>query len=674
MNRLAETSSPYLLQHAENPVDWYPWCDEALAIARKENKPILLSIGYSACHWCHVMAHESFCDPKVAAVMNQHFINIKVDREERPDLDKIYQTAHQLLARQRGGWPLTVFLTPADQIPFFSGTYFPPQERYGLPGFIELLQHVATYYQKHHDDIQKQNVRLRMAMMALSELPETLNVRLSSDPMRAALQHLIENFDPLNGGFYTAPKFPHPTALAFLLHLQAGNGLEVAKITLLQMAKSGIYDHLGGGFFRYAVDEAWQIPHFEKMLYDNALLLNVFVDASLLWNDPIFKRIAVQTGEWVLRDMQALNGAYYSSLDADSDGIEGKFYVWDKENLKSLLSEQEYEIFAAFYGLNNPPNFEGHYHLTQQTSIEELGKKMNLSVDQLNGLLANAKQKCFIARSQKRHPERDSKQLTAWNSLMIKAMAKAGLHLQREDFIQSARYAVNFILDNLWRDGCLHVTYHQGQVQQRGFLDDYAFLLDALLTLLQVEWDERYFAMAKRLADILLAEFIDTEKGGFFFTGHYHETLIARLKTWVDEALPAGNAVAIIALQRLGHLLGETRYLEAAEKALQAIAETLQQNPAGHYCLLDALAEYLKPCEMVVLFGEETKIWLTACQQGFYPHRLVFAIPDTAQDLPVVLHKPIKQGTAAIVCRGTQCSAPITDLAKLQDYLASDVP
>src|SRR5690349_14799067 len=532
-NRLAKETSPYLQQHAGNPVDWYPWGPEALERAKAEDKPILLSVGYSACHWCHVMAHESFEDAAVASVMNRDYVNIKVDREERPDIDQIYQTAHQMFAQGAGGWPLTMFLSP-DGTPFFGGTYFPKTPRYGLPGFVDLLERVAAIWREKRADIGEQNAQIKAAFSQTLPSGAAHRSEFDAAPLRAMLAGLRTNFDARYGGFGMAPKFPHPTDLEFCLR-RGETG--IARTTLTRMCEGGIYDQLGGGFCRYSVDQYWMIPHFEKMLYDNGPLLGLLADAWLVSKDPLYPRCAEETAGWIQREMQAPQGGYYSSLDADSEHEEGKFYVWDRDEVRALLSEEEFREVAATYGLDRPPNFEGrhwHLHVFASTGNQEI--------------LARARKKLFAAREARVRPGRDDKILVSWNALAIRGMARAGRVFGRPDWIVSARRALGFIRETLWRDGRLLATAKDGRAHLAAYLDDYAYLLAALLELLQCEFSAADLEFAEQLADVLLEHFEDKERGGFFFTANDHEKLLHRPKPGHDTALPSGNGVAAFAL------------------------------------------------------------------------------------------------------------------------------
>jgi uncharacterized protein YyaL (SSP411 family) len=676
-NRLSEETSPYLLQHAHNPVDWYPWGAEALELARRENKPILLSIGYSACHWCHVMAHESFEDAPTAAVMNELFVNIKVDREERPDLDKIYQLAHQMLIRHGGGWPLTMFLSPRDQQPFFGGTYFPKDARHGLPAFADLLKRVAEFYGARASDIAEQSAALRQAFGEMLPPPAPADAQLTLEPLAQARALLAQEFDAQFGGFGNAPKFPHPMNVAFLLRqwrASAGteapdlHSLYMATLTLTRMAEGGIYDQLGGGFARYSVDQYWMIPHFEKMLYDNAQLLHVYSQAAIATGDPLFQRVAGETADWIVRDMRSPRGGFWSALDADSEGHEGKFYVWDAEDVRQRLPADTYDVLARRFGLDRGPNFEGRWHLHAYCSIEEVAHDLGLSEAEALRHLARARDILLEARSTRVWPGRDEKILTSWNGLAIAAMATASRALQRPDLGDIAAQAVDFIRGELWSDGRLLAVHADTRSRFPAYLDDYAFLLDGLLELLQTQWrsDDLHFAID--LADTLLARFEDRADGGFFFTADDHEQLIHRSKTFADEAVPSGNALAARGLLHLGLLLGETRYLDAAARTLTAGWPSLERAPHAHAAMLIALEEQIDLPTIVIVRGsaEDSAQWRSELTKLYAPKRLVFAIPTETAGLPDSLAaKRRGADTVAYVCRGTTCSEPLHSLAAL---------
>jgi len=674
-NQLANETSPYLQQHADNPVEWFPWGEQALRMAREQNKPILLSIGYSACHWCHVMAHESFEDESTAEVMNDLFINIKVDREERPDLDKIYQTAHYMITQRNGGWPLTMFLNPENHIPFFGGTYFPDKPRHGLPGFMDLLQQVSGFYLNKSEDVAEQNQSLAAALGDIyqqnvdSEIPGTIALDM-------ARSQLAQQFDETHGGFGHAPKFPHPTHIERLLRHWKNSGrsdhkaLKMAGLTLEKMALGGLYDQLGGGFSRYSTDDLWMIPHFEKMLYDNGPLLALYTQASVATNNQLFQRIANETASWVIREMQAPQGGYFSTLDADSEGEEGKFYVWTPQEAQQLLDKKEFAILSRRYGLDRKANFEGKWHLHVYEGLEELAENLNLGIDKVRSTLDHARNKLLTHRSKRIWPSKDEKILTAWNGLMIKGMAIAARHLNKREYADSATRALNFVKHSLWKNNRLLATSKDSKAHLNAYLDDYAFMLDGILELLQTRWRSEDLNFALQLADVLIDQFEDTQHGGFYFTSDDHEQLIQRPKIYADEATPAGNGIAAQSFSRLGYLCGETRYIDAAERCLKSAGTLIKQAPAAHGSLLNALEEYLTPPEITILRGqpEIMETWQNAVNQHYDPSKLVFAIPENITDLPEGLASkhPIED-IVAYQCQGTSCSAPITELQEFKE-------
>jgi len=675
-NALGGETSPYLLQHAHNPVEWYPWGPAALEKARRENKPILLSVGYSACHWCHVMAHESFEDTGTAELMNHLYVNIKVDREERPDLDRIYQSAHSLLTQRSGGWPLTVFLTPDDRVPFFAGTYFPDKPRHGLPAFRDLLQRVHDYYAGNEAEVRKQNSTLIEALQSMQRVDPAAS--LNPLPLDTARQQLEQSFDERDGGFGSAPKFPHPTSIERLLRHWSGarttagttdqRALHMAVFTLEKMAHGGLFDQLGGGFCRYSVDDHWMIPHFEKMLYDNGALLALYAEAWAATGIPLFRRVCEQTADWVMRDMQAPEGGYYSSLDADSEGEEGRYYVWTPAEVKALIDAQDYAVFARRYGLDRAANFEGRWHLHVFRSTAELAREFALDEADVEQCDRRARATLLAAREQRVPPGRDEKILTAWNGLMIRGMAMAGRHLNRPDWVASAERAVGFIYQSLWKDGRLLATGKAGRAHLNAYLDDYVYLIDALLELLQVRWRERDLAFAIELAEAVLDHFQDPD-GGFFFTSDDHETLIQRPRANYDEATPSGNGIAAKVLGRLGHLLGESRYLQAAENTLKAAWEGIRSMPQGHASLLLALEESLFPLQTVIIRGsdEATAEWQSLSTRPYAPRRLTLTIPGSVEQLPGQLGERAPRGAVvAYVCSGHTCSAPVTDIKRFR--------
>ena len=598
-NRLAQETSPYLQQHAANPVDWHPWGPEALARAQREDRPILLSVGYSACHWCHVMARESFEDDAVAAVMNRHFVNIKVDREERPDIDQIYQLAHQMLSRGAGGWPLTMFLAP-DGTPFFGGTYFPKTARYGLPGFVELLERVAAVWRERRGEIGEQGEQVREALART-----------------------------LPGGSVHAAELSRSVVDAQLAQLRA------------------------------TFDAQWMIPHFEKMLYDNGPLLALLADAWRVTRQPLYARCAAETAGWMLREMQSPEGGFYSSLDADSEHEEGKFYVWTREEVQSLLSREEWEAVQGHFGLDREANFEGHHwHLRVAQPLaagaESLGDR--------------AKAKLFAARERRVRPGRDEKILVSWNALAVHGLARAGRALQRPEWVAAARRAVDFLRATLWRDGRLLATYKDGRAHLAAYLDDYAFLIHALLELLQCRFDASDLEFAEALAEVLLEQFEDRAAGGFFFTAADHERLVHRPKPGHDSAMPSGNGIAALCLNRLAALTGDDRYARAAERAVGLYYRQMQAYPGGFGTLAQALEEAIVQPSVLVLRGRGGSLdaWGEALAQQYLPGTLVVGIENGLTGLPPVLDKPSRpEPVTGWLCRGLSCLEPSADLQAL---------
>jgi uncharacterized protein YyaL (SSP411 family) len=640
-NRLAKETSPYLQQHADNPVDWYPWGGEALAEAKRTGKPILLSVGYSACHWCHVMAHESFEDADIARVMNENFVNIKVDREERPDIDQIYQVAQAMLTQRNGGWPLTMFLTP-EQLPFFGGTYFPNRPKYGMPGFGDLLKRVRAFYDENPHDIRAHGEQLVQALARTSPRAAG-SAEFNPQPLDLAAQYLAQAFDSVEGGFSGAPKFPHPDTIELLMRRHAALGdraaLERATLTLRKMAEGGIYDQVGGGFARYSVDEMWAIPHFEKMLYDNGWLLRLYADAWSITRDPLFKRVVEETVAWVMREMQSPEGGYYSSLDADSEGEEGKFYVWTPDEVRALLTPEEVAVVSRTYGLEQPPNFENHaWHFVIANPVDEASRPT----------LDSARAKLRAAREKRVRPGRDEKILASWNALMIGGMAHASRVFGKPEWLASARSALEF----------------------DAYLDDHAYLLAALIEVTQAEFDSRDLAWATEIGHVLLDEFFDSSEGGFFFTSHDHETLIHRPKPGPDNATPSGNGVAASALLRLGFLTGEPRFGEAAEKTLALFWPQIERQPASFGTMLAALEELLSPTRTLIITGPRAGFapWRELLDSSYLPAAVVLFL-DSTSGIPEVLAKPVASEVNAYICEGVTCLAPVQSLDQLREKL-----
>ena len=685
-NRLDEASSPYLRQHADNPVHWQSWDETTLAHARGTDTPVLLSIGYSACHWCHVMAHECFENPEIAALMNAGFVNIKLDREERPDIDRVYQLAHQALSRRGGGWPLTAFLDPQTLSPFYIGTYFPPTPRHGLPGFPEVLQRVRAYFDSNRDELRAHAGQLQ-AWMQHAEATAAGEIVPMAEANAKALQRVESRFDDRWGGNAGAPKFPRATEIEWLLDMYAHAAHDMAHLTLARMATRGLQDHLGGGFFRYCVDANWTIPHFEKMLYDNAQLLPAYarlaadadVDASLR---ETAHAAAVGIVDWLARDMAAPNGAFYSSLDADSEGEEGKFYLWTREPMRALLSDDEFALAELAFGLDRPPNFEGAaWHLLRVAPLDEIAHQLERPIDATRAEYAAIRRKLSDARESRTHPARDDKILTAWNALAISGLARAAQLLDDARCGELATRALAALRESTWIDGTLFANTAEPAQRIPGFLDDHAFLLDALLETLQLGFDARDLEWAIKLADALLDKFADPEMGGFWFSTAEHATPLARSRNWTDDALPNGNAVAIRALLRLGHLIGDTRYLESAERALRAGSNALDQYPDACPTLLRALREFERPRLQIVVrcAPGHAQAWKIALREGLGATGLApggdpldaFVIPSESGALPGLLSAREargKQGTAW-VCSGFTCQTPVNSPDELSDTL-----
>jgi uncharacterized protein YyaL (SSP411 family) len=667
MNRLNESSSLYLRQHAENPVHWQPWDESALTMARETSTPILLSIGYSACHWCHVMAHESFEDPVTAELMNKLFVNIKLDREERPDLDKLYQLSHQLLSNRGGGWPLTVFLDPHDLTPFYAGTYFPPTARHGLPAFKELLEKIREWFDQNKDAVKAQNQRLSEA---IKHLQQSTVFEGQPDPQifDRAFEQISSRYDDVHGGFGGAPKFPQAPMLGLLLGLsQMGRDYssaahEMLHETLGKMARSGLRDHLDGGFFRYTVDGNWTIPHFEKMLYDNALLLPLYAQAATRSGDHLLVSTTEGIAHWLINEMRHDNGGFYASIDADADGVEGGFHVWQPDELNELLSGPEYEAIARQYGLDGPANFEGHYwHLVCGNAPAELN----------DGPLNTAKQKMLKARLNRIPPSTDFKQLTSWNALCIEGFARAGDCMQRNDWIDAAENALEFIRDKLWVDGQLFAVYAEEEARFPAYLDDHAFLLKASLSLLRARWNPAVLGFANELAEAMISGFEDPETGGFFYSAADQDAPISRLRPLQDDATPAGNGIAAIALEELGHLTADSRYLESAGRALMSSYNEIQQHPLAFATLVCGLDIHLRPPIQVIITGPDARdlnAW-KAVTKGFDRVNCYLLGPGSG-NLPAIpgLNESTEK-TVAYICEGLRCLPPLGSSHDLQKQL-----
>jgi len=677
-NRLIHESSPYLIQHGHNPVDWYPWGAEAFAKAKAENKPVLLSIGYSACHWCHVMEEESFENEDIAAIMNEEFVCIKVDREERPDLDEIYMNAVQMLTR-RGGWPMTVFLTPEGK-PFFGGTYFPPEDRHGMPGFPRVLRAVAEAYRSKPQDVANNVDQIVAALDRLSSLKETEH-EFDPEIVVRASEALASAYDQNHGGFGKAPKFPNAGVYNLFLrsHRLSGNRRHVEMITetLTKIAEGGIYDQLGGGFHRYSVDERWLVPHFEKMLYDNAQLLQVYADAYRITKAPFFKAIVEQTGAYLLREMLQPEGGFYSTQDADSEGEEGKFFVWTRAEVLRVLGEENGAIFSRVFDITEAGNFEGknipHRVLTEEQAAKYFGRQQS----EMTEILEDAKQRLFEEREKRVKPFRDEKVITSWNGLMLSGLAQGFAITGDERIRNAAERTVAFIFERMFEDGFLLHTYKNGQAKLLGYLDDYAFTIAGLLDLYETTLDADLLERSAHLADTMLHEFWDDTDGAFFYTGRTHEKLISRTKPSFDGSIPSGNSVAAHVLLRLYHYTGRHEYFARGEEILRLYYDNMVQQPFGLSTMLGALDLYLsKPIE-VVLVAEENdpaaQRLLAQIHNTYLPNKTIRRV-SPAEELekisPLLAGKSQIEGKSTVyVCHNFTCAAPVTEWEELEPLL-----
>ena len=675
-NRLANETSPYLLQHANNPVDWHPWGEVALAKARAEDKPILLSIGYSACHWCHVMEHESFEDEQIAGLMNQLFVNIKVDREERPDLDSIYMSAVQALTG-RGGWPMTMFLTP-DGAPFYGGTYFPPQDRGHMPGFPRVLRSVAEAYRTRRAEVGKSAEQLT-AMLGRQVAPQASQY-LAPELLDQALRALLPQFDMQEGGLGGAPKFPQPMALEFLLRsyrrTDSPEALAAARLTLDKMACGGIYDQLGGGFHRYSVDAVWLVPHFEKMLYDNAQLARVYLQAYQVTGEPLFRRVVEETLEYVRCEMTDPGGGFYSTQDADSEGEEGKFFVWTPQEIEAVLGGEDARLLCAYFDVTEQGNFEHHNILRVAASVEAVALTLGVDPAGAQAVIERGRRGLFEARERRVKPGRDEKVLTAWNGLMLRTFAEAAAALDRDDYREQANRNAEFVLANLRRDGRLLRTWKDGQAKLNGYLEDYACLADGLLSLYEATFDPRWLAEARSIADVMIEQFADDSAGGFYVTGKDHERLVSRPKDLFDNATPSGNSVAAEALLRLGLLSGQGLYREAAERVLRLLGVIAAQHPAAFGRLLCALDFYLGSPKEIAIVGQpdaaDTASLTRTVFSRYAPNKVVAGCAPNAAppDIPLLADRPARNGKAtAYVCQNDVCQAPATTPEELARQL-----
>jgi uncharacterized protein len=679
-NRLIHETSPYLNQHAHNPVDWYPWGPEALEKSRKDDKPILLSVGYSACHWCHVMEHESFENEAIAKLMNDNFVCIKVDREERPDIDAIYMNAVQMMTGH-GGWPMTVFLTPTLK-PFYGGTYYPPVDRQGMPGFPRVLLTIAEAYRTKKDEINLNANEILKELQTLNRFTVSNDI-LTSDIFSKAFSALVSSFDATNGGFGRAPKFPPSMSLMFLLRYykktRSPEALSMVETTLQKMANGGIYDHLGGGFARYSVDNYWLIPHFEKMLYDNALLVRVYLQTFQITKNPFYRRIAEETLEYIIRDMTDKSGGFYSAEDADSEGEEGKFYAWTKSEILEILGQETGETFCEFFNITASGNFENGTSIIHITMpLEEFAQAKNISSDALTRLLNSAKKSLYHKRCERIRPGLDNKTLTAWNGLMLTAFAEAANILGRDDYREVARRNADFIIDHLMSDGRLFRTYKDGTAKLNAYIEDYAYFAEGLLSLYEATFDIQYFNHALSLANQMITYFWDEQDEGFFFTSSDHEEMITRTKDFFDNAIPSGNSVAALTLQKIAQFTGEDKYRQDAVSILRLIQQTASRYPSAFGYMLCALDFYLDEVKEIALIGDseshEIKLFLEEIYSRFLPNKIVALSqnekdPASSQiklleDKVTVAGKP-----AAYVCRNFTCLTPVTEPQELAQNL-----
>jgi uncharacterized protein YyaL (SSP411 family) len=676
-NRLSGETSPYLLQHAHNPVDWYPWGEEAFERAKQESKPILLSIGYSACHWCHVMEHESFENEKIAALMNDLFVNIKVDREERPDLDEIYMNAVQMLTG-RGGWPMTVFLTPEGK-PFYGGTYFPPEDRQGMPGFPRILAGVSQAYRERPDDVQNSVEQILGALRRMSEAQETAK-NFSPSITADSAEKLSRAYDTEHGGLGQAPKFPNVGAYELFLraysHTNTDRFLEIVVHTLTKMAEGGIYDHLGGGFHRYSVDAKWLVPHFEKMLYDNAQLLRIYSHAYTITRQPLFQSVVHETVGYLAREMLHPEGGFYSTQDADSEGEEGKFFVWTEDEVNALVGEEDGEVFCRMYDVGEPGNFDDKSILHPVLTVEQASKFFRKQPKEIEALVVRVKRKLFTAREERVKPFRDEKIITAWNGLALSGIAEAAKIIADPACREASERTVEFIFDKMFRSGLLLHTYKDGAAKLLGYLDDYAFLAVGLLDLYETFFESKYLDRAVQLADIMMQEFSD-EDGPFFFTGKSHEQLITRTKPVFDASIPSGNAMAAQLLLRLYHFTGKHPYRQRAEKILRSYYDAMESQPFGFAHMLCALDLYLHGAKEIVIAGEPgdraVQELVAEIHSLYLPNRMMQIVsPQKAlADISPLLagKKQIEGRPTVYVCANFTCSAPVTTAGELRKLL-----
>lgn len=689
-NSLINESSPYLLQHAYNPVNWFAWNDDALNLAKKEDKPIFLSIGYSSCHWCHVMAHESFEDNEIAKIMNEKFINIKVDREERPDIDDIYQRACQLVTGN-GGWPLSIFLTP-DLKPFYVGTYFPKESRYGMPGFGEILKQLSQAYVVKKDDINKTTSEFVEALVNTSKDIRRSNsskIEIDKTVLDESALNLLQMADFVNGGFGISPKFPNVSNLIFLLRYYHISGIEKFKdfvlLTCDKIIFGGIHDHLGGGFSRYSTDQKWLVPHFEKMLYDNALLVILFCEMYQISKDDIFRDTVEKTLDYILRELTNDQGVFYSAEDADSDGEEGKFYVWSKKEIMSEIKiPLHQDIFCEYFGITEMGNFEGKNILNVKYSVDQLAKKYDLGAEEIKSIIDSNSTKLFTVREKRIRPQKDDKTILSWNALAISAFVKGYKITGKKKYLEAALNAVEFIEKELKSaDGYLYRIYKKGEVKIPSYLDDYSFYINSLLDIAEVNTDSKYIDLAYRYVDLAIKHFWDMEDNNFYYSSDMHESLLIRTKMLYDLAIPSGNSVFVSNLIRLYHIIGRDEYIDKAEKMIKGSISSAIENPFGFGWLLSSIYLYIKKPIEITIFAKDIKHSKITEELNriFIPNGIISVLHegDTSQDLykyslfkdKTLLNRKAN-GDFVLICKDFTCTPPITDIQEVKKILASN--
>ncbi|MGQ9695868.1 MAG: thioredoxin domain-containing protein [Thermodesulfobacteriota bacterium] len=667
-NRLINEGSFYLRQHAHNPVDWYPWGKEAISRAKRENKPIFLSIGYSSCHWCHVMEKECFANEEIARIMNERFINIKVDREERPDLDEIYMRAVQLISGS-GGWPLNVFLTP-QLVPFFGGTYFPPVERRGMISFPKVLIAISEYYRTHQQDVEKEAFRIRETLQKMEDLTPGVE-EIDPQIVTKAQEIFVSQFDPLNGGFSPAPKFPNPPILLFLLRqYKNAQALAMVKLTLDKMAHGGIYDHLGGGFHRYAIDNQWIVPHFEKMLYDNALLARLYLEAYQATQKRLYLQVAERIFDYILREMRDPQGGFYSSQDADSEGEEGKFFLWTKEEVLSLLGENQGNIFCAYYGITAEGNFgEGRNVIYVANSKEKISGVYGISLSELESLLTAGRKILFAEREKRTKPATDKKIITAWNGLMISAFVLGFEITENNNYLKVAQEAASFIIESMKRNGLLFRALAKDQPQIMGFADDYAFFIQALLDLYEATFDKKYLKIAIDLNQEMIDRFGDEQNGGYFYTAKEKDSLIIRPKNIYDQVIPSANSIAVSNLIRLSFLMGDELWRERARKIIRLYYPSISENPLAFSYMLSNFEFFFNPIEIKLIGFKDyskTQRMLSKIYKRYLPHKIL-----DYQDPPELPRDGKEPYPSIIICRQFTCLPALHEEEELEKVLSN---